>query len=152
VTIIPDSYAALVDALEKGNAHIVLLDPYAYTLAYQKGLVYASFATLKDGNDTYGAQFIATRKGGFKSYFDPITETNTGTELSRVVIVENEATNIKDALLILFDGDAENGNYDTLQLMIHAIQSNITSYSIEGMVSRIMYTQSVIQVLTADDP
>jgi hypothetical protein len=81
-----------------------------------------------------------------------ITETNTGTELSRVVIVENEATNIKDALLILFDGDAENGNYDTLQLMIHAIQSNITSYSIEGMVSRIMYTQSVIQVLTADDP
>lgn len=77
VTIIPDSYAALVDALEKGNAHIVLLDPYAYTLAYQKGLVYASFATLKDGNDTYGAQFIATRKGGFKSYFDPITETNT---------------------------------------------------------------------------
>src|SRR5215207_9649558 len=29
VTIIPDSYLALVEALEKGNAHIVLLDPLA---------------------------------------------------------------------------------------------------------------------------
>ena len=77
VTVIPDSYTALVDALEKGNAHIALLEPYAYTLAYQKGLVYAAFATLKDGDDKYGAQFLATRKGGFKSYFDPLTETNT---------------------------------------------------------------------------
>src|SRR5262245_42878470 len=39
VTVVPDSYTALVDALEKGNAHIVLLDPYSYELAYQKGLV-----------------------------------------------------------------------------------------------------------------
>jgi phosphonate transport system substrate-binding protein len=77
VTIIPDSYTALLDALEKGNAHIALLNPYTYTLAYQRGLVHAAFATLKDGDDKYGAQFIATRKGGFKSYFDPLTETNT---------------------------------------------------------------------------
>ena len=77
VTVIPDSYAALVDALEKGNAHIALLDPYAYTLAYQKRLVYATFATLEDGDDLYGAQFLATRKGGFKSYVDPLTDTNT---------------------------------------------------------------------------
>ena len=77
VTVIPDSYAALVDALEKGNAHIALLDPYAYTLAYQKRLVYAAFATLEDGDDLYGAQFLATRKGGFKSFVDPLTDTNT---------------------------------------------------------------------------
>ncbi len=77
VTIIPDSYTALVDALGKGNAHIVLLDPYAYELAYQRGLVRASYAVLKDGQGKYGAQFLATRKGGFKSYFDPSSDTNT---------------------------------------------------------------------------
>ena len=44
VTVIPDSYASLVDALGKGNAHIVLLDPFSYELAYQKGLVQAAFA------------------------------------------------------------------------------------------------------------
>jgi len=77
VTILPDSYTALVDALEKGNAHIVLLDPYAYELAYQKGLVRASYAIMKDGEGKYGAQFIATRKAGFESYFNPLNETNT---------------------------------------------------------------------------
>ena len=77
VTVIPDSYTALVDALEKGNAHIVLLDAFSYELAYQKGLVQAVFATITDGKATYGSQFIASRKGGFESYFDPIAQTNT---------------------------------------------------------------------------
>jgi len=77
VTIIPDSYTALVDAFERGNAHIALLEPYAYELAYQKGLVKASFAVLKDGDGKYGAQFIATRKAGFSPYFNPLNETNT---------------------------------------------------------------------------
>ena len=77
VTIVPDSYTALVDALGKGNAHIVLLDPYAYELAYQRGLVHAAYAVLKDGEGTYGSQFLATRKGGFTSYFDEGTGENT---------------------------------------------------------------------------
>jgi len=77
VTVIPDSYTALVEALQNGNAHIALLTPYAYTLAYQKGSVYAALATLRDGDDKYGAQFIASRDGGFKSFVDPLTETNT---------------------------------------------------------------------------
>jgi phosphonate transport system substrate-binding protein len=73
-----------VDALEKGNAHIVLLDPYAYELAYQRGLVRASYAVLKDGQGKYGAQFLATRKGGFKSYFDSSSGTNA--EEARVAL------------------------------------------------------------------
>lgn len=77
VTVIPDSYTALVEALEKGNAHIVLLEPYSYQLAYEKNLVKAAYAVLNDGKATYGSQFIASRKGGFTSYFDPITEKNT---------------------------------------------------------------------------
>jgi phosphate/phosphite/phosphonate ABC transporter binding protein len=77
VTVIPDSYTAMVESLEKGNAHIVLLDAFSYELAYQKGLVQAAFASVTDGKAAYGSQFIASRKGGFESYFDPITQTNT---------------------------------------------------------------------------
>lgn len=77
VTVLPDSYTALVDALGKGNAHIVLLDPYAYQLAYQRGLVQASYAVIKDKEGKYGAQFLATRKGGFTSYFDEGLGENT---------------------------------------------------------------------------
>jgi ABC-type phosphate/phosphonate transport system substrate-binding protein len=70
VTIIPDSYSALVESLEKGNAHIVVLSPLAYELAYQRGLVEAAYAVLLEGEGKYGAQFLASRKGGFTSYFD----------------------------------------------------------------------------------
>jgi phosphonate transport system substrate-binding protein len=77
VTIVPDSYTALVDSLGKGNAHIVLLDPYAYELAYQQGWVRAAYTTLKEEEGTYGAQFLATRKGGFTSYFDESSGENT---------------------------------------------------------------------------
>ena len=77
VTIVPDSYTALVDALQNGNAHIVLLDPYAYALAYQRGLVKAAYGVLADGESLYGAQFLANRKGGFQSYYDDVSEENT---------------------------------------------------------------------------
>ena len=76
VTIAPDSYAALVDALAIGNAHIVLLDPYAYYLAYKRDLVQASFAVVKNGSGKYGAQFMARRDAGFRSYFNPIIDEN----------------------------------------------------------------------------
>ena len=74
---VPDSYTALVDAIAKGNAHIVLLDPLSYELAYQEGLVHAAYTVVKDGKATYGAQFIASRKSGFTPYFDEATQTNT---------------------------------------------------------------------------
>jgi phosphonate transport system substrate-binding protein len=77
VTVVPDSYAALVDALEKGNAHIVLLDPYAYELAYQRGLVKAAYGVMKDGESLYGAQFLATRKEGYQSYYNETSDENT---------------------------------------------------------------------------
>lgn len=77
VTVIPDSYAALVDSLEKGNAHIVVLDPFSYALAYKKGLVKAAYGVIHDGSSTYGAQFLATSKGGFQTYYDPGLDENT---------------------------------------------------------------------------
>lgn len=86
VTIVPDSHAALVGALEKGNAHIVLLDPLSYALAHQKDLVRAQYAIIRDGKFKYGAQFLATRKNGYTSYYDPLNGVNTtdaGTALSQ---------------------------------------------------------------------
>jgi ABC-type phosphate/phosphonate transport system substrate-binding protein len=77
VTIAPNTYAELVDALEKGNANIVLLDPFAYAFAYQKGLVYAQYGLVKDDKSTYGAQFLASRKGGFQSFYDSDKGENT---------------------------------------------------------------------------
>jgi phosphonate transport system substrate-binding protein len=77
VTIVPESYTELVDALENGNAHIVLLDPYAYELAYQRGAVNAAYGVMQDGESLYGSQFLATSKGGFQSYYDDVSEENT---------------------------------------------------------------------------
>jgi hypothetical protein len=36
VVVAPESYAKLVDAMGKGNAHVAVLSPYAYALAYEK--------------------------------------------------------------------------------------------------------------------
>ena len=78
VTIAPDSYADLIDALENGNAHIVLLDPLSYALAYQNDLVRAQFAVVQDdGKIKYGTQFLTARKSGFTSFFDNETGENT---------------------------------------------------------------------------
>ncbi len=77
VTVIPDSGTALVEAFQKGNAHIALLDPYEYVMAYQQQTVKAAFAVLKDGKSQYGAQFLAQGNVGFTPFFNPLNETNT---------------------------------------------------------------------------
>lgn len=76
VVVIPETQAALIEALENGNAHIVLLDALTYEFAYQKRLAKAFYAAEQDGKITYGAQFIASRKSGFISYFDEATQIN----------------------------------------------------------------------------
>ena len=73
----PESYSALVEALEMGNAHIALLDPLSYALAYQKDLVRAQYAVVREKEIKYGAQFLAPRKGGFTSYFNAESGENT---------------------------------------------------------------------------
>jgi len=77
VVTVPDSYADLVDALEKGNAHIVLLDPLSYALAYQEDLVRAKYAVVNEGKIKYGTQILAPRKGNFKSFFNTEIDLNT---------------------------------------------------------------------------
>jgi phosphonate transport system substrate-binding protein len=77
VVVAPETYANLVDAMGKGNAHVAVLSAYAYALAYEQGYANATFASLKSGEKTYGAQFIARADAGFKSYFDAFKGENT---------------------------------------------------------------------------
>lgn len=77
VVVSPETYANLVEALGRGDAHIAVLSPYAYALAYEQGYVKAAFASLRSGEKTYGAQFIARTDAGFTSYYDALAGENT---------------------------------------------------------------------------
>jgi len=77
VVVVPESYANLVEALGRGNAHIAVLSPYAYALAYEQGYATAAFAGLEEEQKAYGAQFIARADAGFTSYYDARAQENT---------------------------------------------------------------------------
>ena len=77
-TTIPTSYAALVEAMGSGNAHIGWLPPLAYVLASQKGYADVVYVAIRSGSDYYGAQFIANVDSGFTSYFDPAANEGAG--------------------------------------------------------------------------
>ena len=77
VTVAPVSEGTLVDALDKGNAHIASLSPFAYLLARKNDSVIAILASARDGQLFYGAQYIANRDSGFVSYYDAARNENT---------------------------------------------------------------------------
>lgn len=75
---LPTSYAALVEAMGAGNAHIGWLPPLAYVLASQKGYAEVAYVAIRSGSDYYGAQFIAHVDSGFTPYFDPTANDGKG--------------------------------------------------------------------------
>lgn len=77
VNVAPSSEAVLVEALEKGNAHIAPLTPFGYLLARKNNSVTAILSNLRDGQAFYGAQFIVNRDSEFTSYFDVARSENT---------------------------------------------------------------------------
>ncbi|MDP1715147.1 MAG: PhnD/SsuA/transferrin family substrate-binding protein [Anaerolineales bacterium] len=77
VTVIPSSEQVLVEAFDKGNAHIGSLSPYAYLLARQNDSVTALLASVRDGSTFYGAQIIVNREKKFASYYDETRGENT---------------------------------------------------------------------------
>jgi phosphonate transport system substrate-binding protein len=77
VTSVPTTESSLVEALDKGNAHIASLSPFAYLLARKNDSVTAMLAGARDGKLFYGAQFIAHREGGYISYYDAERDENT---------------------------------------------------------------------------
>lgn len=75
--VVPNSYAALVEAMGSGNAHIGWLPTFGYMLAKEKGFAEVVLAVIRSGSDHYGAQYIARADAGFTAYFDPATNVNT---------------------------------------------------------------------------
>ena len=76
VTVVPVTEAALVEALDKGNAHIASLSPYGFVLAHENNSVAALLARVRDGEVFYGSQIIANRDKGYVSYYDEIRAEN----------------------------------------------------------------------------
>ena len=76
-TSIPTSYAALIEAMGSGNAHIALFPTFAYLIARDKGYAEVGLVVERYGATSYGAQFVAARASGFEVFFDSETNTNT---------------------------------------------------------------------------
>ena len=73
--VIPNSYAALTEAMGSGNAQIGWMATFAYILAHQKGYADVALITVRFGSDHYGSQFIANVSSGFTPAADkPGTE------------------------------------------------------------------------------
>ncbi len=82
--VIPNSYAALTEAMGSGNAQIGWMATFAYILAHQKGYADAALITSRFGSDHYGSQFIANVKSGFTPAADkPGTEAELAPTLAQ---------------------------------------------------------------------
>lgn len=81
---VPTNYAALVEAMGSGNAHIGWLPPLAYMLAKYRDYADVGLAVLRADSDHYGFQYVANvarvNEDGtprFTSYYDPATGKST---------------------------------------------------------------------------
>lgn len=81
---VPTNYAALIEAMGSGNAHIGWLPPLAYMLAKYKGYADVGLVVLRADSDHYGFQYVSNvnrkDKDGnpmFTSYYDPATGKST---------------------------------------------------------------------------
>lgn len=76
-TVVPTNYAAMIEAMGAGQAHIGWLAPVQYIVAHGKGYADVALATIRNGSDHYGFQYVANVNAGFTSYYDAATGTNT---------------------------------------------------------------------------
>lgn len=76
-TSIPTSYAALIEAMGSGNAHVALFPTFSYLIAHDKGYANVGLIVERYGSTFYGSQFVAAKSSGFTPCFDPETNQNT---------------------------------------------------------------------------
>ena len=76
-TVVPTNYAAMIEAMGAGQAHIGWLAPTQYVVAHGKGYADVALATIRFGSDHYGFQYVANVEAGFTSYYDPATGKST---------------------------------------------------------------------------
>lgn len=76
-TVVPTNYAAMIEAMGAGQAHIGWLAPVQYIVAHGKGYADVALATIRNGSDQYGFQYVANASAGFTSYYDAATGKDT---------------------------------------------------------------------------
>ena len=64
------SYAAVVEAMGAGQAHVGWLAPFSYVVANTKGYADVALSTVRFGSDHYGFQIIARADSGIASVTD----------------------------------------------------------------------------------
>jgi phosphonate transport system substrate-binding protein len=80
---VPTNYAAMIEAMGAGNAHIGWLAPVQYIVAHGKGYADVGLATVRNGSNHYGVQFVVNADwkdkdgNGFTLYYDAATGKNT---------------------------------------------------------------------------
>jgi phosphonate transport system substrate-binding protein len=78
---VPTNYAALVEAMGSGNAHVGFLPTVPYIVAYAKGYATVGLTTLRNGADHYAYQLVVhadrVADGTFTLYYDEATAANT---------------------------------------------------------------------------
>ncbi len=81
VVTVPTSYAALIEAMGSGNAHVGFLPTVPYIVAYYKGYATIGLITLRNGADHYAFEVIVNQalvdKGVFTLYYDAAAGANT---------------------------------------------------------------------------
>ncbi len=76
-TVVPTNYAAMIEAMGAGQAHIGWLAPTQYVVAHGKGYADVALVTIRNGSDHYGFQFVANAEAGFTPYYDVTTGKST---------------------------------------------------------------------------
>ena len=76
-TVVPTNYAAMIEAMGAEQAHIGWLAPVQYIVAHGKGYADVALATIRNGSNHYGFQYVANAAAGFTSYYDAATAANT---------------------------------------------------------------------------
>jgi phosphonate transport system substrate-binding protein len=78
---VPTNYAALVEAMGSGNAHVGFLPTVPYIVAYQKGYANVGLVTLRNAADHYAYQIVVNADrvtaGDFTVYYDAVAGANT---------------------------------------------------------------------------
>ena len=76
-SVVPTNYAAMIEAMGAGQAHIGWLAPFQYVVAHGKGYADVALSTVRFGSDHYGFQYVANTAAGFTSYYDAATSADT---------------------------------------------------------------------------
>ncbi len=77
VAVAPTTELELVEDFGKGNAHIAVLSPFGYLLAFENQYVTAALASVRNDQTLYGAQFIVNRDSEFQPFYDEARGENT---------------------------------------------------------------------------